>query len=133
MQQKSTANATRRIRISQAAQSCVPQIFSIWKKRDILSSGIRRGRRKSLEGIVELLISYLRKEGCTPGDCNIIIGYGHDRAEALDLQSLTHERLVQAPGAAAAEIPICRIGATIGVHAGPTAIGYGVVRRSDRL
>ena len=100
---------------------------------EIHSSGIRRGRRKSLEGIVELLISYLRKEDCTPGDCNIIIGYGHDRAEALGLQSLTHERLVQAFGAAAGEIPICQIGATIGVHAGPTAIGYGVVRRSDRL
>ena len=31
------------------------------------------------------------------------------------------------------DIPLLRIGATIGVHAGPTSIGYGVIRRSDRL
>mgnify|MGYP000633403594 CR=1 FL=1 len=31
------------------------------------------------------------------------------------------------------EVPLLRIGATIGVHAGPTSIGYGVIRRSDRL
>ena len=101
---------------------------------EIHSSGIRRGRRKSLEGIVELLIAYLRKNDCTPEDCNIMIGYGYDREEALQLQTLTQTRLTEQFGlSAAAHLPLCRIGATIGVHAGPTSIGYGVVCRSDRL
>lgn len=101
---------------------------------EIHSSGIRRGRRKSLEGIADLLIAYCRKNQCTPDDCNIIIGYGYDYEEACRLQKLTEKKLVEAFGRGApAEIPFCQIGATIGVHAGPTAIGYGVVRRSDRL
>ena len=101
---------------------------------EIHSSGIKRGRRKSLEGIVELLVTYLRGEDCTPDDCNIIIGYGYDREEACQLQELTRKRLTEVFGAGtSADIPICQIGATIGVHAGPTSIGYGVVRRSDRL
>lgn len=101
---------------------------------EIHSSGIKRGRRKSLEGIAELLVSYLKKDNCTPEDCNILIGYSYDREEACFLQEITKKRLIDVFGTAlSAEIPICRIGATIGVHAGPTSIGYGVVRRSDRL
>lgn len=101
---------------------------------EIHSSGIRRGRRKSLEGIIELLITYLQKDGRTPEDCNIIIGYGYDREEACQLQKLTQKRLMEIFGVGEeVRIPICQIGATIGVHAGPTSIGYGVVRRSDRM
>ena len=101
---------------------------------EIHSSGIRRGRRKSLEGIIELLISYLQKNECTPNDCNIIIGYGYDEEEAFRLQELTKKRLTEAFGTEPVEdIPVCQIGATIGVHAGPTSIGYGIVKRSDRL
>ena len=101
---------------------------------EIHSSGIRRGRRKSLEGIAELLVDYLWESGCTPDDCNILIGYGYDREEACLLQELTQKRLTEAFGnLASARLPVCQIGATIGVHAGPSSIGYGVVRRSDRL
>ena len=101
---------------------------------EIHSSGVKRGRKKSLEGIIELLISYLRKNDCTPDDCNIIIGYGYDYEEACRLQALTLTRLTEIFGSNASNnIEICQIGATIGVHAGPSSIGYGVVRRSDRL
>ncbi|MGM9662194.1 MAG: DegV family protein [Oscillospiraceae bacterium] len=101
---------------------------------EIHSSGIRRGRRRSLEGIAELLVDYLRENHCTPEDCNILIGYSYDRQEGCQLQEITRRQLTEAFGSdAGTELPICRIGATIGVHAGPTSIGYGVVRRSDRL
>ena len=101
---------------------------------EIHSSGIRRGRRKSLEGIADLLISYLQENHCSPDDCGIIIGYSYDREEACQLQEITQKKLSETFGnAAAAKLPIARIGATIGVHAGPTSIGYGVVRRSDKL
>lgn len=99
---------------------------------EIHSSGIRRGRRKSLEGIIDLLIAYLKEQHCRPEDCNIIIGYCHDRKEADYFQEMTLKRLTETFGASA-EIPVCQIGATIGVHAGPYSIGYGITQRSDRF
>ncbi len=99
---------------------------------EIHSSGIRRGRRSSLSGVVELLISYLKDNHCTPDDCTILIGYCYDGKEAEHFQNMTMERLKKIFGTFDPP-PLCRIGATIGVHAGPYSIGYGVIRRSDRI
>lgn len=99
---------------------------------EIHSSGIRRGRRKSLTGITDLLISYLKDNDCRPEDCTILIGYCHDFDEACRLREMTLEKLKSEFGTET-ELPICQIGATIGVHAGPYSIGYGIIRRSDRL
>lgn len=98
---------------------------------EIHSSGIKRGRRSSLGGVIGLLTSYLEKNHCTPDDCTILIGYCHDDGEAQAFQKQTMDRLRQLYGTVR-ELPVCRIGATIGVHAGPYSIGYGVIRRSDR-
>lgn len=95
---------------------------------EIHSSGIKRGRRASLRGIAELLVSYLRESGCRPEDCRILIGYGYDEKEALALQEITAQKLRAAYGAEYC-FPIFRIGATIGVHAGPYSIGYGLVQK----
>lgn len=95
---------------------------------EIHSSGIKRGRRASLNGIVSLLVSYLREQNCTPKDCDILIGYGYSEKEALDLQKMTEKKLQEIYGTADA-FPIFRIGATIGVHAGPYSIGFGVMRK----
>ena len=94
---------------------------------EIHSSGIRRGRRRSVDGLVDLLTAYLKENNCTPADCRILIGYGSNYEEAFRLRELTDDRLHEEWGISTG-IPICRIGATIGVHAGPTSIGYGVIR-----
>ena len=99
---------------------------------EIHSSGIRRGRRKSLAGVVELLVSYLKEQNCTPDDCNILIGYGYNPKEGILLQEMTRKRLAEEFGPQST-LPAFQIGATIAVHAGPYSIGYGLVRRSDRL
>lgn len=99
---------------------------------EIHSSGIKRGRRSSLSGVVDLLLSYLKENQLSPDDCTILIGYCHDKAEAQQFQDLTMEQLQKHFGAVRT-LPLCRIGATIGVHAGPYSIGYGVIKRSDRL
>lgn len=99
---------------------------------EIHSSGIKRGRKSSLHGVIDLLISYLQEQGCTPDDCTILIGYCHDQSEAEHFQALTNERLTKIFGSIQ-PLPLCRIGATIGVHAGPYSIGYGIIRRSDRI
>lgn len=95
---------------------------------EIHSSGIRRGRKASLRGIAELLVSYLRACSCRPEDCRILIGYGHDEEEAEVLQKITAEKLREVYGAEYT-FPIFRIGATIGVHAGPYSIGYGLIQK----
>ncbi len=99
---------------------------------EIHSSGIKRGRRKSLAGILDLLVSYLKENHCTPDDCNILIGYGYDPEEGRFLQEMTRKRLGEEFGPQST-LPAFQIGATIAVHAGPYSIGYGLVRRSDRL
>lgn len=96
---------------------------------EIHSSGVKRGRKKSLEGIVDLLVEYYEENHCTPNDCSVLIGYCHDEAEAYLLQKMTMERLRGLYGAVE-EIPVCQIGATIGVHAGPYSIGYGLVQKA---
>lgn len=99
---------------------------------EIHSSGIKRGRKASLKGIVELLVSYLQEQNCTPDDCRILIGYGYDAEEASILQEMTQKRLQELYGTEE-RFPVFRIGATIGVHAGPYSIGFGVMRRYDRI
>lgn len=99
---------------------------------EIHSSGIRRGRKKSLSGIIDLLETYLKENNCTPEDCNIILGYCHDYKEACQLQEMTQKHLESIYGKPVT-IPVGQIGATIGVHAGPYSIGFGVIRRSDRM
>lgn len=99
---------------------------------EIHSSGIKRGRKSSLNGVIELLVSYLKEQDCTPDDCTILIGYCHDTKEAEKFRDMTMERLEKIFGTISS-LPLCRIGATIGVHAGPYSIGYGLIRRSDRI
>lgn len=98
---------------------------------EIHSSGIKRGRKASLRGIVELLAGYLKKQDCTPDDCRILIGYGYDEAEAGTLKDMT-ARCLNSLFGSSPSIPVFRIGATIGVHAGPYSIGYGIIRKYDR-
>ncbi|MGN1378654.1 MAG: DegV family protein [Dorea sp.] len=99
---------------------------------EIHSSGIKRGRKNSLNGTIQLLTDYLKKTHMTPDDCTILIGYGYDAKEAASFQKLTLGKL-QEIYPDVPDIPVFHIGATIGVHAGPYSIGFGVVRRSDRI
>lgn len=99
---------------------------------EIHSSGIKRGRKSSLRGVIELLISYLKENQCTPDDCTILIGYCYDKKEAETFQRMTMDSLKTYFGTVN-PLPLCQIGATIGVHAGPYSIGYGIIRRSDRI
>ncbi len=46
------------------------------------------------------------------------------------MKSSENDRLKEHYGTTV-EIPVCRIGATIGVHAGPTSIGYGLIRHAQ--
>ena len=96
---------------------------------EIHSSGIRRGRKKSIDGVIDLLCSYLKEQNCSPIQCNIAAGYGWNYEEGLLFQQKTVSRL-EALYKTRVEIPLYQIGATIGVHAGPTSLGFGVIHKS---
>ena len=87
---------------------------------------------KPLSGVIDLLLSYLKDYQCRPEDCTILIGYCHDANEGKAFQEMTASRLKQIYGTAS-PLPLCQIGATIGVHAGPYSIGYGLIQKSRRI
>ena len=97
---------------------------------EIHSSGIRRGRKKSLEGLIDLLFHYLDTQHIKPEDCSLLLGYGYDLEEARKFQAMTI-KAVEEKYHCQIQVPICQVGATIGVHAGPTSIGFGVIRRAQ--
>lgn len=95
---------------------------------EIHSAGIKRGRR-SLESLCDLCIQYFKDHQCTPKECSLIIGYGHEKQE----DQLLHDMLLQKLSSSFDQIdplPVCQIGATIGVHTGPTPIGIGVIKKA---
>lgn len=96
---------------------------------EIHSSGIRRGRKKSLSGLIDLLFDYLDTSKLAPADCSMILGYSYDEEEALQFAERV-KRAVEEKYQQRIPVPACRIGATIGVHAGPTAIGFGIIQKA---
>ena len=98
------------------------------KEGEIFSSGLARGRIRSMKKVVEMTREYLDEVNARPGEYNFCIGYGYDYKEAVKfremLKDLVKERLV------IEEIGIYQIGATIGVHTGPYPIGIGIIKHA---
>nr|WP_297864464.1 DegV family protein [uncultured Acetatifactor sp.] len=97
------------------------------KEGEIFPSGIGRGRKRTTEKSLELLLEYLA-EGLNPECYSIAIGYGYDYEEAEVFRSHTLATL-QAKGIDIKELPIFQIGATISVHTGPYPLGFGIIEK----
>lgn len=98
---------------------------------EIQNSGITRNREKSMKKVIEMLAQYIDERHVTKEDYSITIGYGYDYEEALHFREMALEMLRDKIGLE--ELPIFQIGATIGVHTGPYPIGFGIVKRADRV
>ncbi len=98
---------------------------------EIQNSGITRNREKSMKKVIEMLAQYIDERHVTKDDYSITIGYGYDYEEALRFREMALEMLRDKIGLE--ELPIFQIGATIGVHTGPYPIGFGIVKRADRV
>lgn len=101
------------------------------KEGEIFSSGVSRGRKKSLEKVREMLLEYIRETNATLDDFRLCIGYGYDIEEAIQFQTdavtyLNENGFPVTPE----DLPIYQIGATIAVHTGPYPIGFGILRRA---
>lgn len=98
------------------------------KEGEIFSSGIARGRKKSLDKVIALLKDYLKEQNATPETYTIVVGYGYDIEEAEQFRRTVIAELADLFGEY--QIEKFQIGATISVHTGPYPLGVGVLKHA---
>lgn len=104
------------------------------KEGEIFPSGITRSRKKSLDKVLELLVSYLKENEKDIHSYSFSIGFGYDKQEAEEFKtaalSYINEKYKSSSPLTAEELPIFQIGATISVHTGPYPLGFGIIERA---
>lgn len=98
------------------------------KEGEIFPSGIGRGRKRTTQKALSLLLDYLQENGRQIERYSIAIGFGYDYEEAVAFKEYTLE-VLQERGYAIEDIPIYQIGATISVHTGPYPLGFGIIEK----
>ncbi|MCM1025371.1 MAG: DegV family protein [Roseburia sp.] len=96
---------------------------------EIYPSGIGRGRKRTTEKALELLLRYLRESGKGIDRFSITVGYGYDIEEGKAFRDHALE-VLRGKGYEIGEIPTFQIGATIGVHTGPYPLGFGIIEKA---
>lgn len=101
----------------------------LFREGEIFSSGVARGRQKSMERTIDQLVSYLEERSADPDDYRIMVGYGYDEEEGRRLWMQIRAALRAKYPSSECEVELLQIGCTIAVHTGPYALGVGVMRR----
>nr|WP_289767896.1 DegV family protein [uncultured Acetatifactor sp.] len=100
------------------------------KEGEIFPSGIGRGRKRTTEKAIGLLLEYLEENGRKIERYSIAIGFGYDYEEAVAFREHTLEVLRdKGYRVSKQDIPIYQIGATISVHTGPYPLGFGIIEK----
>lgn len=99
------------------------------KNGEIYPSGIGRGRKRTTEKSLELLINYIKDSGKEADAFSIAVGFGYDIEEGTAFRDHALE-VLRGKGLDVKEIPTYQIGATIGVHTGPYPLGFGVIEKA---
>jgi len=100
------------------------------KDGEIFPSGIGRGRKRTTEKCIELLLDYLDKSSLGISSYSIAIGYGYDYEESVEFRERALEALHgKGYEISREEIPLYQIGATISVHTGPYPLGFGIIEK----
>lgn len=99
------------------------------KNGEIYPSGIGRGRKRTMEKSLELLINYIKDSGKEADAFSIAVGFGYDVEEGTAFRDHALE-VLRSKGLNVKEIPTYQIGATIGVHTGPYPLGFGVIEKA---
>ncbi len=103
------------------------------KEGEIFPSAAGRGRKKTIDRTIDLLIHYLKEDNKNIYDYSLTVGFGYDRQEAVKYRNHVLERLAGSGyGLSEEELPIRQIGATIGVHTGPHPLGIGIIKKWNR-
>ena len=100
------------------------------KEGEIFPSGIGRGRKRTTEKAIDLLLDYLEENGGRIERFSLCIGFGYDYQEAVEFREHTLERLREKGYSIEKDmLPIYQIGATISVHTGPYPLGFGIIEK----
>jgi len=99
------------------------------KQGEIFPSGIGRGRKRTTQKALELLMEYLQESNMDIDCFSIAVGYGYDIEEGKAFRDHALEALRE-KGYNIREIPTYQIGATIGVHTGPYPLGFGIIEKA---
>ncbi|MCI8353828.1 MAG: DegV family protein [Lachnospiraceae bacterium] len=99
------------------------------KQGEIFPSGIGRGRRRTTQKTIELLLEYLEETGLAIESFSLAVGYGYDQGEGTAFRDHALS-VLQSRGYDIREIPTYQIGATIGVHTGPYPLGFGIIEKA---
>ena len=100
------------------------------KEGEIFPSGIGRGRKRTTEKAIDLLLDYLEENGRRMERFSLCIGFGYDYQEAVEFREHTLERLQEKGYSIEKDmLPIYQIGATISVHTGPYPLGFGIIEK----
>lgn len=98
------------------------------REGEIFPSGIDRGRKRTTQKALNLLLEYLQESPLGIECYSLAVGYGYDREEGIAFRDHALE-VLQRKGYAIKEIPVYQIGATIGVHTGPYPLGFGIIEK----
>ncbi|MCI9336070.1 MAG: DegV family protein [Lachnospiraceae bacterium] len=99
------------------------------REGEIFPSGIGRGRKRTTQRAIDLLLDYLEENGREIERYSIAIGFGYDYEEAVFFREHTMEVLEEKGYVMKEDIPIYQIGATIAVHTGPYPLGFGIIEK----
>lgn len=99
------------------------------KQGEIFPSGIDRGRTRTLNKVVKLLLEYLKNNDLGSKCYSLTVGYGYDIEEGIAFRDRAVS-ILREKGYDVNEISAYQIGATIGVHTGPYPLGFGIIEKS---
>ena len=99
------------------------------KQGEIFPSGLDRGRKRTLNKVMDLLLEYLQESSLGINCYSLTVGYGYDQEEGSAFRDQALSTL-QKKGYEITEMPTYQIGATIGVHTGPYPLGFGIIEKA---
>ena len=99
------------------------------KEGEIFNNGLTRGRKKSIQKIIEQIIDYFKDNMLDVKKYRFCVGFGYDKEEAVEFREKFIEALKGICPSFNEEILIRQIGATIGVHTGPHPLGVGLLQK----
>lgn len=101
----------------------------VLKEGEIFPAGIGRSRKSTVAKSIDLLLHYLEEEGGGLERFELTMGYGYDYEEAVAIKNQTLQ-ILREKGYEIEDFPLFRIGATISVHTGPYALGFGIIEKA---
>lgn len=99
------------------------------KDGEIFSNGLTRGRKKSIQKIIEQIVDYFKDNQYDVNKYRFCIGFGYDKEEAVKFKEKFIEAIKEICPSFNDDVSIRQIGATIGVHTGPHPLGVGLLQK----